>query len=178
MTVRPVQSNNDHSNFATVLKTTAIGAGIGYASKYVVPLTPQEMYDKVFQESIKVINNQSKRLKTEYIDELKALKSRTVAQDEFIKMIDDSNSKKINIISVREKLKELGINSETAKEFKQLIERVNSYARHEAVSMIGAYEQYTKHIRPTIPFVTTGVISGLLVGISKNIIRSNQTIDT
>jgi metal-dependent amidase/aminoacylase/carboxypeptidase family protein len=173
MTIRAIQSN-ENDNLSTVVKASAVGAALGYASKYVLPITTQEREDKNYHETIKIAREQSKKLKGEFIEEIRNIPNRSLAQDQFLKIVDvDKPVIKPSII--KEAMAKLGgTDSVNAIEFKNILARMNETAIKRANTIISVYEGYVKRIRPTAPFVVAGALTGLFAGVTHNILKTES----
>src|SRR5574344_555731 len=126
MAIQAIQTNDNNSSLATVVKASAVGALTGYATKYVLPITNQEK-DATYINELKRIRAYSKDVKAEIINEIKTLTNRSKAQDEFLKFIDADKK------AYKEKIKALGgIDSADAIEFKNIITKINDAASKKA----------------------------------------------
>lgn len=180
MTVQPIQSNSEsNSSFKTVVGYTAVGTILGYGAKYLVPATRQEFEESGIKETAKYLEAQQiKKFKTDIINDMKQSKTRTLAQDTFVKLFD--NKKGVNYANFNKALNELGgAKSEAGSEFLDLISRVNRFAKNKSAVYTEMYiNSYLKKIRPTVPFLVGGGIIGMLSGMFHNILKSGQTLDT
>lgn len=88
MKTNAIQSNEN--SFSTIMKTSAIGGVAGYAAKYMLPLTSDEMDDE-FKGAIEIIRKESNKAKAKSIETLRNIPDKTLAQDTFIKMVDAEN---------------------------------------------------------------------------------------
>ena len=86
MTVSAV-GQNENSKLYTVVKTTAVGAALGYASKYMLPVTKQE--DTISKRTM--INYCRKVTNKAKVAEIKAEGVKSRAQDVFVKMIESKD---------------------------------------------------------------------------------------
>ncbi len=162
MTVKAVQNDNSRGNvFASVMKATVTGGVTGYIAKQVIPLTTEELKDIPYRA---IINAARKDTNKNMVAKLNGLESRTLAQDTFIKMVDEKNFKNA------EKLAEGLANSaeknakELAKEFKEIIKTVNVQSKQVAKNITGSFHKMIKCKRPTAAFVVPGAIAGFVSG--------------
>ncbi len=174
MTVRAIQSNSDNGMLSTVAITSATGAGVGYLSKYMLPIQEQEK-DANYRKILKIARVESAKIKADEIDAIRNVKNKSLAQDTFIKMID--NKEKINITNINAKIKSLGgQKSVDAIEFKNIISHVNESAATMSRHCISAYEGVVKRLRPTTPFVVAGALTGMFAGIAHNVLKTNTSV--
>ena len=64
------------------------GGAIGYAAKYALPLTTQEM-DSDYKHVIRLIKENTMRAKVNFLEEIKNLPTRSLAHDAYIKSSKD-----------------------------------------------------------------------------------------
>lgn len=74
----------EQSNLGHGIKSAIIGSAIGYGAKYALPLTSQEM-DADYRRIISTINKNSDQAKKEFLEEIKNLPEKSLAQDAYIK---------------------------------------------------------------------------------------------
>lgn len=72
------------SNLGHGIQSATIGAAVGYASKWALPLTSQEMDDD-YKKIVSLIKKNAVRTRKEFKDSIKNLPEKTLAQDAFIK---------------------------------------------------------------------------------------------
>jgi len=82
MTVERVEQRK--SSLGHGIKSAAIGGAIGYAAKWALPLTSQEM-DKDYKQVVRLIKANTARTKREFIKEIGNIPEKSLAQDAFIK---------------------------------------------------------------------------------------------
>lgn len=82
MTVNKVEQNK--SSLGHGLQSAAIGAAVGYASKWALPLTSQEK-DEDYKKIVQLIKRNTARTRREFKDSIQNLPEKTLAQDAFIK---------------------------------------------------------------------------------------------
>lgn len=171
MTVKAVQQNENRSNvFASVLKATAVGGMAGYVSKHTLPLTQEELHDIPYRS---ILNSARKDTNKATIAKFNALESRTLAQDTFIKMIDEKNFKK-SVEIAEDALKVNG--ADVANEFKGIIKIVNEQSKAVAKNITSSFHKMIKCKRPTAAFVVPGAILGFVSGAVYNAFK-NTNID-
>lgn len=111
----------EQSSLGHGIKSAIIGGAIGYGAKYALPLTSQET-DADYKRIIDLIKRNSVKSKMEFMEEIKNLPEKSLAQDAYIKSSKDL-----------------------------------------AKRSVCTYNLALKKIRPSVPFVVAGVITGLLV---------------
>lgn len=172
MTIKAINSYDDNGMLSTVVTSSAVGAGLGYTSKYLLPITEQER-DANYKKIVKIARSEAINSKKDAIDEIRNVKKKSLAQDTFIKMID--NKEKINTKTIKSKIKQLGgPESVDAMEFRNIIANINESAAKLSKQCISIYEGVIKRIRPTSPFVVVGAIAGLFAGVTQNVFKSNN----
>ncbi len=86
MGVNAVQNYGNNNNFSNILSSTVVGGIIGYGAKGAIPLRAREKKDIPYRA---IVNVNRKAANLQKANSFKVLKSRTAAQDEFVKMIDN-----------------------------------------------------------------------------------------
>lgn len=86
MAVQKVEQNK--SCLGHGIKSAAIGAGIGYAAKYALPLTTQEM-DSDYRHVVNLIKRSTMKSKVEFLHEIENLSVKSLAHDAYIKSSKD-----------------------------------------------------------------------------------------
>jgi len=66
------------------IKSAVLGGAVGYAAKWALPLTSQEM-DKDYQKIVRSIKANTARSRREFLKEIKDLPEKSLAQDAYIK---------------------------------------------------------------------------------------------
>lgn len=84
MAIRRVDTYEQKSGLKDGISNAIIGAGMGFASKYILPLTSQEK-DADYEKIIKNIKHQAKKSENEFLEAIKANPQRTLAQDAYVK---------------------------------------------------------------------------------------------
>jgi len=159
-----------YSVFGSISKGIAGGALLGYASKYMLPLSSAEM-DKEYYHVKSQIRESAKDLKGLPIDAIRALEERTPAQDAFIKMVDSEPDRVLKIADLRKVIKESKLNQEGVKELKNIIAQVNEKSRNSTKHFMRSYNAAVKEMkRPTIAFVTVGAVIGFFAGLAHKVI--------
>ncbi|MBQ8169035.1 hypothetical protein IJZ97_06440 [bacterium] len=82
MSVQRVEENK--SSLGHGIKSAAIGGAIGYASKWALPLTSQEMDDD-YKQVVRSIKANTARSRREFLKEVNNLPEKSLAQDAFVK---------------------------------------------------------------------------------------------
>jgi len=82
MTVQRVEERK--SSLGHGIKSAVLGGAVGYAAKWALPLTSQEM-DKDYQKIVRSIKANTARSRREFLKEIKDLPEKSLAQDAYIK---------------------------------------------------------------------------------------------
>ena len=167
MTVRAV-GHDDHSNIGTIITSTAVGAGTGYALKYLYPVTKQEddFNSKIMTNYCHKITNRAK------VKEFNEMGVKTKAQDFFVKMIESGDKEAFQFDSLAKKVEALGgENSIAGKEFRGIIRTVNEASAQMLKRWNTAYHMMLKIKRPVVPFLVAGAGVGFLTGFTHNVLR-------
>lgn len=167
-----------HNNAFQILgQGIVVGAGAGYAGKYIIPLTHEE---KNSDEYIKV-TNKIREQKTEYttrtekyLNGMRAKKNRTNAEDEFIKLFDGmQEGEHVKPGKIRKAIQTLEAkNPLEALDFKNICKETSKIANETAKQCEEAYKLVTKHIRPTSFFIITGAVVGAAVSILNDAMKT------
>ncbi|MBQ8668488.1 hypothetical protein IJ472_01815 [bacterium] len=177
MTVHAIQSNDRRrSCFVPVAEGAALGTVAGYATKYILPLTPEE---KSTDEYIKVRNKINSQ-KSEYnfrtakvINEMKSKEKRSLAEDEFIKMFDGmKDGDHVKSANLRKAIKNLQDNPAELREFKRVCKATSEVVNSTAKQCMDAYNLVTKHIRPTGFFLVTGAVVGAVIALINDVLKT------
>ena len=86
MDVSAVKSYEKRNPLQTVINSTLIGAAVGYGAKYAIPVQEREKKNIAYRA---IANSARKNENEKKVNALKILKSRTPAQDAFIKLVDE-----------------------------------------------------------------------------------------
>ena len=86
MSVSAVQNYDKKNPLSTVIASTTIGGVVGYGAKYAIPLTKNEFKD-INRRAI--VNTSRKDINLHKVNAFKVQKTRTDAQDAFVKVIDN-----------------------------------------------------------------------------------------
>lgn len=169
MTVRPI-GQSDHSNMNTIIASTAIGTGSGYALKYLYPVTKQEddFNSKVMTNYCHKITNRAK------VREFNEMGVKTKAQDCFVKMIESGDKEAFQFDKLAKKVESLGgENSVAGKEFRGIVRTVNEASAQMLKRWNVAYHMMLKIKRPVVPFLVAGAGTGFLAGFTHNVLRTD-----
>lgn len=169
MTVRPV-GQNENSHINTIVASTVVGTGAGYALKYLYPITKQEddFNSKIMTNYCHKITNRAK------VREFNEMSSRTKAQDCFIKMIESRDKEAFQFDKLAKKVEGLGGESSAAgKEFRGIIRTVNEASAQMLKRWNTAYKMMLKIKRPVVPFLVAGAGAGFLAGFTHNVLRTD-----
>ena len=181
MTVSAINSVN--SNHRTCLIPAAegalVGAGVGMALKYGYPLNKEEKNTK---EYLSVMNDIESK-KTTYsawthsmLDDINSKKEKSLAEDVFVKTYDglkygDKIYGEGRIMNAFHSLKKE--KPEVTVELKRLFLNARLQAEKVAKKHVEIYNLATKHIRPTGFFLTAGAITGAVVAIVHEILKTD-----
>lgn len=89
MSISAVQNYDNTNPLTRVINSTAIGGLVGYGAKYAINLQKSEKKDINYAS---IVNSSRKEVNQSKVNSFKILKSRTPAQDEFIKMIENKEN--------------------------------------------------------------------------------------
>ncbi len=81
MKTHEVHQNN--SSLGHGLKSAVVGGVVGYAAKYALPLTSQEM-DADYKRVVNIIKKNAVKAKIKFFEGIKDLPTRSLAQDTYI----------------------------------------------------------------------------------------------
>lgn len=178
MKVEAVQSNDRRQScLVPMSKGALLGAACGWASKYILPVQPDEKQTPEYRKVIGKIDTQKTEynLRTkEFINSLKSQQKRSTAQDEFIKMFDGlKEGDHVKIGSIRTAIKNLQEKAPfQVNEFKQMCKDTSAVAEKTAKQCISAYNLVTKHIRPTGFFIVAGAVLGAVSALINDICKT------
>lgn len=177
MKTQSVQNNDRNRSFPTIVKTTATGCLAGYAAKYLLPLTDDEM-DKEYHETVKLIRTHTNKTKSKYLEEIRNIPNKTLAQDTFVKMIDVSKETELSSFQRAAKMnkirKEAQLGESDTAQLKFMMKNVNTKAKLLTEKYIGAYEGVLKKNRSLGWLLVPAGIVGFTVGLAKNILRTSS----
>lgn len=176
MTIQSVQNNDRNRSFPTILKTTTAGCLTGYAAKYLLPLTDDEM-DQEYHETVKIIRTHTNKTKSKYLEEIRNIPNKTLAQDTFVKMIDVSEETNLSNFQRAAKMnrirKEAKLGESDTAQLKFMMKNVNTKAKLLTEKYIGAYEGVLKRNRSLGWLLVPAGVIGFTVGLAKNILRTS-----
>ena len=177
MNVNAIQSNDRRrSCFLPMAEGAALGTVAGYATKYILPLTPEE---KSTDEYIKV-KNKINTQKSEYnfrtakfLDTLRGKEKRSLAEDEFIKMFNGmKDGDHVKSSAIRKAMKNLQGDPVQLREFKRVCKATSEVVESTAKQCMNAYDLVTKHIRPTGFFLVTGAVVGAVIALINDVLKT------
>jgi hypothetical protein len=156
MAVKAVQSSEYRNNscLSNVVNGTAGGAVLGYAAKYALPLTHDEL---ATLNAMEISECAKKSAIKQQIVEFEKLAMKTPAQDAFVKQTS---------------LKEVA-NAPYKNEYKEILKRVNKVAEEQGKKLTKYKKWDLKLARPGAQFAAIGAGVGLIVGITRNVFRTN-----
>jgi len=176
--VEAIQGNDrQHRALRNLSNGAVVGAAAGLGAKYIIPLTPEE---KGSDEYVKIMDKIHKQ-KTEYsfrtekyIESLKAKQSKSLAEDEFVRMFNGmKEGDHVKRSSIRNAIRKLeAMNPLEAAEFKNLCKESSKIAEKTAKQCIDAYNIATKRIRPTGFFVMAGAVVGAFVALINDVLKT------
>lgn len=177
MQVNSIQKNEQKGTFPTILKSTAVGCLAGYAAKYMLPLTDEEM-DNEYKETVKLIRTHTNKTKSKYLDEIRNIPNKTLAQDTFVKMLDVTKEEGLNSTQKAFKMKNIvkkaKLSESDSAQLSFMLKNINSKAKALTGRYIKAYEGVLKQNRPLSWLLVLGAVIGFSVGLAKNIIKSES----
>lgn len=86
--MRVQSAEQNKSGLGHGIQSAAIGGVIGYAAKYALPLTTQEM-DSDYKHVVDIIKKNSVKAKQEFMEEIKGLSVKSLAHDAYISSSKD-----------------------------------------------------------------------------------------
>jgi hypothetical protein len=159
---------DQNSQLSTIIKSTAIGTGTGYALKYLWPVTKQEddFNRRVMINYCRKVTNKAKA------EDLRANGIRSAAQDAFVKMIDSKDKNAFNSEGLAKRIQALGGEESLAgKEFRAIVRNVNEASSQMFKRWGTAYHIMLKVKRPSVPFLVAGAGVGFLTGFTRNVLK-------
>jgi len=176
--VEAIQPTNNHYGALRTLGTgAALGAAVGMAGKYLLPVQQDE---KTSDEYIKVMNK-IREQKTEYsfrtekyLNTLREKPNRTMAEDEFIGLFRGmKEGEHVKRSSIRGAITRLEAkDSLQAAEFRNICKETSKIAEITAKQCMNAYNLITKHIRPTGFFLATGAVVGAFIALINDVLKT------
>lgn len=167
------QSKSPYSVFGSISKGIIGGSVLGYAAKYKLPLIDAEK-DAEYGMIINKIRKGTKELKGVPIEAVRNLEKRTPAQDVFLQVVDAAaeNSKAgRKAVSMRNIIKNSGLDSDGVKELKNIIAQVNEKSANAYKNYVHYFEASIKRAkRPTVGFTLAGAVVGFFAGLAHKII--------
>lgn len=170
MPVEGVQNYNITAKRGTLSNVVAggvLGTAAGYAVKHLVPLDAKEKKAVPYRS---IINVARKETNKKMVENFNALQARSLAEDTFVKMINEKNFK--NSTRIFEDLK--ATKPDAAKEFKKIIKIADKDSAAIAKDYAGAYHKFLKCMRPNAPYVGVGLAVGVLGGVLYNVFTSHD----
>lgn len=178
MKTQAIQNNEQKGAFPTILKTTGIGCLAGYAAKYMLPLTEDEM-DNQYRETVRLIRTHTNKTKARFLDEIRNIPNKTLAQDTFVKMLDVSENTELTnaqkAVKMKNVVKAANLSESDSAQLKFMMKNVNNKAKALTHKYITAYEGVIKKNRPLAWLLVPGAIIGFSTGLAKNILKSEKS---
>lgn len=154
MAVNAIQ-NKDNPPRIGYIKALISGSVVGYSLKYMLPVGSHEKNDADYKYALKQARIETKKDREQFISRIRESKTRTQAEDLFIRMRDNKEKIALNETQKADVKKIVsGICSNSEKLFKRKQSAINAVI---------------KDIRPTLPFVMTGAIVSLLTAVTYNV---------
>ena len=185
--INSTRVESPYSVFGSISRGIAGGALLGYAAKYMLPLSEAEK-DKEYKLVLSEIKERAKEMKGLPIEAIRNLEEKTPAQDVFLKIVDAEKGAERTALNLKNEefkvsakmdraskmrniLTEAKLDEEGRKELKNIIAQVNEKATNSTKYFIKSYKTAVKEIkRPTIAFVTAGAVVGFFAGLAHKII--------
>lgn len=180
MSIRAIGSadNKNRTCLIPVTEGAAVGAVTGLALKYGYRLNDEEKSTKEYLSVMDDINNK----KTSYspwthslLEEIDKKKVKSLAEDTFVKTYDGleygqkvGNGRVLKAFRTIQKQK-----PDEIKELKNLFLTARLQAERVAKKHVEIYNLATKHIRPTGFFLTAGAITGAVVAMVHEVLRTD-----
>lgn len=179
MKVEAIESNDrKYSCLNAMTKGVILGAAGGYAGKYLIPLQDDEKKTPEYRKVINKIHTQKNEYNQEtaaFVDSLKFKENKSLAEDKFVKLFDGiKEGDHVKRSSIRNTLNDLRSNPQALSEFRRICKTSSEVAKKAAERCIGAYDLATKHLRPTGFFVAAGAVTGAIIGLIGDIIRTDK----
>jgi hypothetical protein len=161
MALDALQKNPNSPTQVSYIKASATGALVGYALKYLIPVTYQER-DENYNEVIRQNRINARKIKADEVGKIRQSKNRSELTDTFIKMYDSKKLLPANIRKLKSPLKD---------DIFDMVKRLNEQARESIFTGKKNLNAVTKSIRPTHIFVGVGLVVGFLGAVVTTIIR-------
>jgi len=179
MKVEAIESNDRrYSCLNAVTKGVILGAAGGYAGKYFIPLQDDEKQTPKYRKIINKIHTQKNEYNQEtaaFVDSLKFKENKTLAEDKFVRLFDGmKEGDYVKRTSIRNTLKDLQNNQQALSEFRRICKTSSEVAKKAAERCISAYNLATKHLRPIGFFIAAGAVTGAIIGLIGDIIRTDK----
>ncbi len=176
-----VEAVNNYNRQDTCLvpmaKGATVGAAIGWALKYGYPLNQDEKTTKEYLHAMDEIKKSKESFSPwtrSYIDEIKSKKEKSLAEDVFVNTYSGlKNGERIGKARIIKAYREINANSpENAPELSRLFHEAKFQAEKMAKKAVNSYKLATKHFRPTGFFVVTGAVTGAMVALLHDIMKT------
>ncbi len=177
-----VEAVNNYNRQDTCLvpmaKGATVGAAIGWALKYGYPLNQDERTTKEYLHAMNEIKKSKESFSPwtrSYIDEIKLKKEKSVAEDVFVSTYSGlRNGEKVGKNRIIKAFRELSQKSpENLPELSRLFHEARFQAEKMAKKAVNSYKLATKHFRPTGFFVTTGAVTGAMVALLHDVMKTD-----
>lgn len=161
MAVIPVQKNETKSPSVSYIKSAVIGGLTGYTLKYVLPITKEEK-DDFYKSFLEKMHKEVTEAKAKEIEAIRNTKSRTLAEDAFISIVDKHGVKTSEIKRLKEPL---------AFDVMKIVSKINEKGKEVKTYEKEVFKAITKRIRPTRTFVGIGVTAALATAFARNVVK-------
>lgn len=176
MKTQAIQNDERSKAFPTIVKSTGIGCLAGYAAKYVLPLTDEEM-DNEYKETIRLIRTHTNKTKSRFLEEIKSIPDKTLAQDTFVKMLAVSEETGLSTsqraLKMNKIVKNASLSQSDYAQLRFMLKDINTKAKTLTNKYISAYEGVLKKNRKLAWLLVPGAVVGFSVGLAKNILKSD-----
>jgi len=177
MRTQAIQNNEQKGTFPTIVKSTGVGCLAGYAAKYLLPLNEEEMGTE-YKEAVKLIRTHTNKTKAKYLDEIRNIPNKTLAQDTFVKMLDVTENTKMNnaqkAVQMKNVISKAKLSESDSAQLKFMLKNVNTKAKLLTKKYVNAYEGVIKKNRPLAWLLVPGAVVGFTVGLAKNILKTES----
>lgn len=167
----------EHPVFPTILATTTAGAATGLIAKHMLPLTNEEM-DEEYKETVRLIRTHTNKTKAKYLDEIRNIPNKTLAQDTFVKMIDVTQDEKKSGLEKAFQMKKVLENAKLSEsdnaQLRFMMKNINERAKDVTHKYVNAYEKVVKSNRPLAWLMVPGALVGFTIGLTRNILKTES----
>ena len=175
--INSVNSNHSRTCLVPVTEGALVGAGVGMALKYGYPLNKEEKSTKEYLSVMGDINKKKSAYSAwtqSMIEEINNKKVKSPAEDVFVKMYDGMkyDTPVYGEGRVMNAVRSLKDKPDALVELKHLFKNARLQADEIAKKHVEIYNLATKHIRPTGFFLIAGAITGAVVAMVHEVLRT------